>query len=183
MDIRPYFKALNGKDRQKQFEAIKVISKETESKVTWAYSYWDQLEKDLEHKKGNRQVLAVKFLSNLAISDSRQKIFETFEKIKDVTESETAATQREALSYIWRIALAGPKQQTMIVNYLIERYEAAAINSQFRMLKTDLLVSLQKIYLSTNDESLKETIDDLINQETDLKQYKQTLKAIEKIEL
>ncbi len=180
MDIRPHFKNLDVKDRQKQKDALKAILSESEHEVHWVYNYWDQLEADLNSNNGTKQLRSVQNLSNLALSDKKRKIFETFEKMKNVIESDTATTEREAMTYIWRIALAGPKQREMIETYLVDRYNNDDLS---KMVKTNILVSLKKIALSIEDDEFNERLETLINDEIDLKQYKQNMKALERVEL
>lgn len=183
MNIKLHFKNLTARDRQKQTDSYNRLLEITQEPVVWSYDYWDKLEQDLSSTNGNDQLRAVELLSNLAISDPKRRMFETFDKIKQVTESDTATTQREAMTYIWRIALAGKKQQDMVEEYLLKRYHNEKNEKLTKMLKTNILVSLKKIALSINDEDFSERLEILINEETDLKQYKQNIKALDRVEL
>ncbi len=178
MDIRPYFKNLDAKDRQKQKEALEIILKESEQEVHWVYNYWDKLEADLKNPNGTQQLRSVQILSNLALSDKKRRIFETFEIMKNVIESDTATTEREAMTYIWRIALAGPKQLEMIEEYLTERYNDESLP---KMMRTSILVSLKQIAVRINNEEFNDRLEQLINSEYDIKQYKQNIKALDRI--
>ncbi|MFB5661140.1 hypothetical protein [Alteribacillus sp. HJP-4] len=167
-----HFGNLQSKNRNEQYEAFQAIMTATENKVDWAYEVWDELKEDLTHKDQHRRARAAQFLSNLALSDPENRIMEDFPAIEAVTRDDKFVTARHSLQAIWRIGLAGDEQKQMVVDSLENRYLQSGEEANYTLIRYDIIKDLRNLYRATNDESIKEKAETLIEKEEDPKYRK-----------
>jgi hypothetical protein len=120
--IRTHLDNIWSEDGQLQNKAYSTLMDKTEKPVDWAYEAWDELVEGLTHKDNHVRAIAAQLLANLAKSDPKGRIFKDFDKLLNVTKDERFVTARHCLQSLWKIGLAGKKQQQLVVNGLEKRY-------------------------------------------------------------
>ena len=97
-------------DRVRQNQAYNYILEATDKSVNWAYEVWDELLANLSHKDNHNRAIAAQILSNLAKSDPKNRILKDFDKLLAVTKDERFVTARHCLQSLWKVGVAGNKQ-------------------------------------------------------------------------
>jgi hypothetical protein len=85
---------------------------------------------------------------------------------------ERFVTARHCLQSIWKVGLAGKKQQQMVVDGLGKRFEECATEKNCTLIRYDIIVDLQNLYHVSRDEAIKEKALELIELEDDEKYKK-----------
>ncbi|QGH33805.1 hypothetical protein GI584_07135 [Gracilibacillus salitolerans] len=170
--IKTYFTQLEEKDRNQQYEAYQHLIAEMKSEVDWAYDVWDQLVEDLTDNDAHKRSRAAQFLSYLAISDRENRILEDFEKVWQVTYDDKFVTARHTLQVIWRIGLAGEKQELLVIDALATRYKTCTDEKNYTLIRNDIIQNLHHFYLETQIENIKHIAMELIELENDPKYQK-----------
>ncbi len=164
--------SLFSEDRELQNKAYSFLMEETEKPVDWAYEVWDKLLGGLKHKDNHVRAIASQLLANLAKSDSDGRMFKDFDRLLAVTMDERFVTARHCLQSIWKVGLAGKKQQQMVVDGLEKRFEECATEKNCTLIRYDIIVDLQNLYHVSRDEAIKEKALELIELEDDEKYKK-----------
>jgi HEAT repeat protein len=159
-------------DGDLQNKAYNALMKATDTPVDWAYEAWDDLVAGLKHKDNHVRAIAAQLLSNLAKSDPRNRMQKTFPKLLEVTKDERFVTARHCLQSLWKIGVAGRKQQKMVVYGLAGRFDECAAEKNCTLIRYDICQSLRNIYDEVKDESIREKAVSLIETEPDLKYRK-----------
>jgi hypothetical protein len=167
-----YFENLEAEDKNLQFEAFGNIKAATNEKVDWAYEVWDQLKDWLTDRDNHRRSRAAQFLSRLAISDPEKRMLNDFPALWEVTKDPKFVTARHSLQSIWRVGLAGPEQQEMVVKSLVDRFVNGAEEKNYTLIRFDIIQCLRNLYDEIKDEELKRIALDLIEKEEDPKYKK-----------
>ena len=114
---------LHSEERELQNEAFTNIIEATERPVEWAYEAWDELLRMLTDKDNHERAIGAQVLCNLAArSDPKGRILRDFPALLAVTRDERFVTARHTLQAIWKVGLAGKKQQKMVVDGLEGRF-------------------------------------------------------------
>ena len=93
----PYKKLLGNlrsPDPDQQNYAFQSLRKATDSPVDWAYEVWDDLLRTLADGDNRQRSIAVQVLSNLAKSDSQQRMLKDLSALLKVTKDERFVTAR-----------------------------------------------------------------------------------------
>lgn len=175
--IKADFDNLSSKDKNVQYEAFTNILTATQQKVDWAYDVWDQLIEALTHPNHHTRSRAAQFLANLAISDAEERMLNDFPDLWKVTYDSKFVTARHTLQSIWRVGLAGPKQQKMVMSYFEDRYIKCTEEKNYTLIRFDLLQSLKRLYDEVKDEAIKQKALELIELEEDEKYRKKYAKV------
>ncbi|RPJ26230.1 MAG: hypothetical protein EHM33_12340 [Chloroflexi bacterium] len=158
-------------DRGVQNKAFTHILKETEKPVDWAYEAWDELLANLSHKDNHNRAIASQILCNLAKSDPKDRILKDFDKLLTVTKDERFVTARHCLQALWKVGVAGKKQQKAYLEGLERRFEECSTEKNSTLIRYDILQSMRNVYGVLKDEKIKAKALKLIESETDL-QYR-----------
>ncbi len=164
------------KDKAAQNAAYTYLMAATETPVDWAYAAWDNLVAGLTDPDNKVRAISSQVLCQLAISDPENRMAADFPALLAVTKDERFVTARHCLQALWRVGLAGPKQQKMLVNGLEQRFHTCLGEKNYTLIRFDIIQGLRHLYDETNDESLRETAVTLINSETDAKYRKKYAK-------
>ena len=159
-------------DRQLQNEALAHILKETDKPVDWAYEVWDELLANLTHKDNHNRAIAAQVLCNLAKSDPKNRMLKDFDKLLAVTKDERFVTARHCMQALWKIGVAGKKQQKIYMEELENRFQECITEKNCTLIRYDILQSMRNVYDVVKDERIKETALALIETEADSKYRK-----------
>src|ERR1051325_9438336 len=159
-------------DRQLQNDAFAHILKETDKPVDWAYEVWDELLANLTHKDNHNRAIAAQVLCNLAKSDSKNRMLKDFDKLLAVTKDERFVTARHCMQALWKIGVAGKKQQKIYMEELENRFQECITEKNCTLIRYDILQSMRNVYDVVKDERIKETALALIETEADSKYRK-----------
>ena len=159
-------------DRDKQNQAYYYILEATDKSVDWAYEVWDELLANLSHKDNHNRAIAAQILSNLAKSDPENRILKDFDKLLTVTKDERFVTARHCLQSLWKVAIAGTKQQKIYMEGLERRFKECITEKNCTLIRYDILQSIRNVYDAVKDEKIREKALELIETEEDLKYRK-----------
>jgi hypothetical protein len=140
--------------------------------VDWAYEAWDEIVEGLTHKDNHVRAICGQLLANLAKSDPKGRIFKDFDKLLAVTRDERFVTARHTMQNIWKVGLAGKKQQQLVVNGLELRFKECLKEKNCTLIRYDIQVALHNLYTATTSSEIKEKALELIELEKDAKYKK-----------
>jgi len=171
---RTHFDNLWSEDRQLQNDAYTYILKATDKPVNWAYEAWDELLTQLTHKDNHNRAIAAQILCNLAKSDPTERILKDFGKLLNVTKDERFVTARHCMQSLWKVGVAGKKQQKKYMEGLEDRFKECIAEKNCTMIRYDILQSMRNVYdaQAVKDEKIKTKALELIETEEDLKYRK-----------
>jgi hypothetical protein len=170
--IRSKMDAIFTGDGDAQFKAYDYLMKESEKPVSWAYDVWDEVVSGFTHKDNHVRAICGQLLANLAKSDPKGRIFKDFDKLLAVTRDEKFVTARHTMQNIWKVGLAGKKQQQLVVNGLELRFKECVKEKNCTLIRYDINVALRNLYDATTSSEIKEKALELIELEKDLKYKK-----------
>ncbi len=170
--IRTHLDNIRSEDGQLQSKAYFALMEKTEKPVDWAYEAWDELIEGLTHKDNHVRAITSQLLANLAKSDPKGRMLKDFDKLINVTRDERFVTARHCLQALWKVGLAGRKQQELVVHGLEKRYEECVTEKNCTLIRSDIIQDLRNLYGAVNDEAIKEKALALIETEADLKYHK-----------
>lgn len=167
--IRRNLDDLWSEDRQLQNDAFTTMLHITEKPVGWAYDVWDELLANLTHKDNHNRAIAAQVLCNLAKSDPKNRMVQDFDKLLAVTKDERFVSARHCLQALWKVGVAGRKQQKLYMEGLENRFQECTLEKNCTLIRYDILQSMQNVYDVVKDEKIKETALALIETEEDPK--------------
>lgn len=159
-------------NRELQNQAYHDMLEATSSPVDWAYEVWDQVVAQLQHKDNHNRSIAAQLLCNLAKSDPAGRLFTDFPALLAVTRDERYVTARHSLQALWKVGLAGAKQQEVVVKALERRFAECITEKNWTLIRYDIIEGLQRLYDATKDETVKAKALALIATEPDEKYRK-----------
>lgn len=159
-------------DKEIQNKAFLNILKTTDKPVDWAYDVWDEMVESLTHKDNHRRAIAAQVLCNLAKSDPKERILKDFAALLAVTKDERFVTARHCMQSLWKVGVAGKKQQKLLVDGLAGRFKECITEKNCTLIRYDIIQSLRNVYDETGDEKVKMKALELIETEDDLKYRK-----------
>jgi hypothetical protein len=163
---------LRSEDRELQNSAFTYILQVTDHSVDWAYEAWDDLVKDLHHKDNHVRAIAAQALCNLAKSDPIYWMQKDFAALLAVTKDERFVTARHCMQALWKVGVAGKKQQKLVVDGLAGRFAECITEKNCTLIRYDILQSLRNIYDVVKDEKIREKALELIETEENIKYRK-----------
>lgn len=159
-------------DRDRQNQAYYHILAATDKPVDWAYEVWDELLANLSHKDNHNRAIAAQVISNLAKSDPKNRILKDFDKLLAVTKDERFVTARHCLQSLWKVGVAGKKQQRVYMEGLERRFRECIIEKNFTLIRYDIIQSMRNVHDAVKDAKVKEKALELIEIEEDPKYRK-----------
>ncbi len=169
---RTQFDNLWSEDRQLQNDAFTAILKVTDKPVDWAYEVWDELLANLTHKDNHNRAIAAQVLCNLAKSDPKNRMPKDFDRLLAVTKDERFVTARHCMQALWKVGMAGKKQQKVYREGLENRFRECITEKNCTLIRYDILQSMRNVYDIVKDIRIKETALALIETEKDAKYRK-----------
>ena len=163
---------LRSDDRARQNKAFTEVLQATERTVDWAYEVWDEMVSALRHADNHVRAISAQVLCNLAKSDPKGRMLKDFDALLAVTRDERFVTARHCLQSLWKIGIAGKKQQKKVVDGLVRRFEECIAEKNGTLIRYDILQGLRRLYDQTRDDSIRVTALRLVEAEVDLKYRK-----------
>ena len=160
------------KDAGIRYDSFKYLIDISKEPVDWAYEIWDDLLKLSEEGDNHQRTIAVQLLANLAKSDPKERIVKDMGILMKVTRDEKFVTARHSLQSLWKIAVAGKKQQHKITGLLADRFQDCVKEKNCRLVRYDIVEVFRKIYDVVKDESVMKKATGLIETEKDDKYRK-----------
>ena len=179
----PYKKLLGNlrsPDPDQQNYAFQSLLKATDSPVDWAYEVWDDLLRTLADGNNRQRSIAAQVLSNLAKSDSQQRMLRDLSALLKVTKDERFVTARHCLQSLWKVGLAGEPQRKALLKGLEARFKECKVEKNCTLIRYDILVVLRRVFDLVNDEEIRLTAERLMATEKDLKYRKKYATVLRK---
>ena len=95
-----------------------------------------------------------------------------FDALLAVTKDERFVTARHCMQALWKVGVAGKKQQKIYMEGLEHRFKECITEKNCTLIRYDILQSMQNVYNAVKDEKIKEKTLELIETEEDLKYRK-----------
>jgi hypothetical protein len=169
---RTNFDNIYSDDATLQNKAYNDLMKATNKPVDWAYEAWDGLLTGLTHQDNHVRAITAQLLCHLAKSDPKNRMLKDFPKLLKVTKDERFVTARHCMQSLWKVGVAGKKQQKMVVNGLAGRFKECIKEKNGTLIRYDICESLRNIYDVTEDETIRAKALELIETEEDSKYRK-----------
>lgn len=159
-------------DGELQFQAYNSLIAATDQPVDWAYEAWDELLAGLTDPDNHVRAIAGQLLSNLAKSDSKNRMAQDLDKLVAVTKDKRFVTARHIMQSLWKVGVAGKKQQKAYMSALEQRFNECSNEKNCTLIRYDIMVSMRNVYDVNKDESVKKKALELLETEPDLKYRK-----------
>jgi hypothetical protein len=170
--VRTNLDNLWSENRELQNKAFTSILKATDKPVDWAYEAWDELLAELTHKDNHNRAIAAQVLCNLANSDPKERLLKDFGRLLAVTKDERFVTARHCMQALWKVGVAGKKQQKIYMEGLERRFKECIREENCTLIRYDILQSMRNVYDTVKDEKIREKALEMIETEEDLKYRK-----------
>lgn len=164
---RTHLDHIQSKDKELQNKAYFFILNVTEKRVDWAYDIWDEMLASLTHKDNHVRAIAAQVLCNLAKSDPMERILKDFDSLLEVTRDDRFVTARHCMQALWKVGVAGKKQQKAYMEGLELRYKECIAEKNTTLIRYDILQSMHNVYDRVKDEKIKKKALELIELEED----------------
>ena len=163
---------LRSPDPHRQNYAFQALLKASASPVDWVYEVWDDLLHTLVDGDNRQRSIAAQVLSNLAKSDSQQRMPKDLPALLQVTRDERFVTARHCLQSLWKVGIAGEPQRKALLMGLATRFKECSAEKNCTLIRYDILVVLRRVFDLVNDEQIRLTAERLMTMEEDLKYRK-----------
>jgi hypothetical protein len=170
--IQTQIENIRSKDPDLQNKAYNYILNLTDKPVDWAYEVWDEMVEGLTHKDNHVRAISAQVLSNFAKSDPKNRMLKDFDKLLAVTKDERFVTARHCLQSLWKVGVAGKKQQKVYMDGLEQRFKECINEKNCTLIRYDILQSMRNVYDAVKDENIRGKALELIETEADLKYRK-----------
>ena len=175
--IEEFFTTLDSKDNNLRYEAFKKLLALTEQNVSWVYDYWQILVDKLSSENSFQRSIGLLLLANLTRSDSEDKFSEIIERYLSFFEDDKFITSRQCIQNVWKIAVNKEACKEKIVNALKNAYFSNLhLTRNEKLIKQDVIFSLNRISEFYKDKTLAKDIDDFISRED--KKLAKSLQAV-----
>lgn len=171
-NIRTQIENIRSEDGELQNKAFTYILDVTDKPVNWAYEVWDEMLEGLTHKDNHVRAISAQVLSNLAKSDPKNRMRKDFDKLLAVTKDDRFVTARHCMQSLWKVGVAGKKQQKIYMDGLEHRFKECITERNCTLIRYDILQSFRNVYDAVKDEKIREKALELIETEEDLKYRK-----------
>ena len=170
--IQTQIENIRSKNPDLQNKAYNYILNLTDKPVDWAYEVWDEMIEGLTHRDNHVRAISAQVLSNLAKSDPKNRMLKDFDKLLAVTKDERFVTARHCIQSMWKVGVAGKKQQKVYMDGLERRFKECINEKNCTLIRYDILQSFRKVYDKIKDEKIRENALELIETEDDIKYRK-----------
>lgn len=176
------FNIILSNDKKARQQAYLRLMQATNEKVDWAYDVWDKLKELLKNGDNHQRSIAAQLLSNLTKSDPNNKMSDDLQLLFKATKDEKFVTARHTLQNLWRVVIGTSEIKDKLIAGLEKRFKECQSEKNCTLIRYDISVVLRKIYNHTKDDFIIETVEKLIDYETDqkyAKKYKSAWKDVE----
>lgn len=171
-EIRASVENIRSQDKDLRNKAYFQLLEATDEPVGWAYEIWDEMVEGLTHKDNHVRAISAQVLCSLAKSDPKNRMLKDFGKLLAVTRDERFVTARHCMQSLWKVGVAGEKQNKMYMAGLEHRFRECASEKNCTLIRYDIIQSMRNVYEATGNEQIKKKALELIGTETDLKYRK-----------
>lgn len=171
-NISTHVENIRSEDKELQNEAYSRLLEATDEPVGWAYEIWEEMLDGLTHRDNHVRAISAQVLANLARSDPKNRMLKDFEKLLQVTKDEMFVTARHCLQSLWKVGVAGKKQQEVYMEGLEHRFHECLSEKNWSLIRFDILQSMRSVYDAVMDEKIRIKALELIETEEDLKYRK-----------
>lgn len=179
--IDKLFIDLESKNGKIRYNALQELIKMSDTKVTWIYYKWFILLKKLSSDNSYQRSIGLMLLANLAKSDNENRIGEIIDKYIVFFNDEKFITSRQCIQNVWKIAITNEYNCSRIIKELENTYfENIYLKTHGNLIKEDVIFSLFQVYKYSNDILILNKINELIENETDIKLIKTLKKTLTK---
>jgi hypothetical protein len=177
--IDKLFSDLESKDDNYRYSALKELLAITDNKVPWVYDKWFILTEKLSSENSYQRSIGLMLLANISKSDAENRISTILDKYLEFFEDEKFITSRQCIQNVWKVAFPHDSNRFKIIRQLENSYFGNNhLSKHGNLIKQDIIASLYNIYQNTNDKSLLNKINSLIDSEIDTKLQKSLYKII-----
>ncbi|ONI76324.1 hypothetical protein ALI144C_37345 [Actinosynnema sp. ALI-1.44] len=170
--VHQYLDDIQSSDRGARNSAYEAIIEVTENRVDWAYDVWDEVVSAMAHKDNQVRSIASQILCNLAKSDPEERIVKDFPALLKVTKDDRFVTARHCLQSLWKVGVAGPRQQETWLKGMKRRFSECAEEKNWSLIRYDIIQSMRNVYDVAEDDKIKKAAEKLIESESDDKYRK-----------
>ena len=170
--IRTNMDNIRSAGRAAQGQAFQELMAASDKPVAWAYDAWNELLADLTDKDNRVRAIAAQVLCNLAKSDPKGRMLKDFDALLAVTKDERFVTARHCMQSLWKVGVAGPKQQKKYMDGLSRRFAECSMEKNCTLIRYDILQSMRNVYDGVKDEKIRAKALALIDTEDDAKYRK-----------
>ena len=176
--IDELFGILESKDDKIRYNAFKELLEITHRNVSWVYDKWDILIDKLASDNSYQRSIGLMLLANLSKSDSENKVSSVLNNFFEHFNDEKFITSRQCIQNVWKTAIYNDYNRKKVIGELEKTYyDNIHLNKHGNLIKQDVVMSLNQIYLHTNEIAIQDMVNDLIDNEIDEK-LKKSLKKI-----
>jgi hypothetical protein len=170
--LKAHFDNIWSEDSALQNEGYSNVLAATDKPVDWAYEVWDRLLAGLTHKDNHVRAITAQVLSGLAKSDPQERILKDYDTLLAVTKDPRFVTARHTMQSLWKVGVAGKKQQAKYLEGMERRFRECISEKNCTMIRFDICVSMRNVCDVVKDEAIKEKSLALIETEEDVKYKK-----------
>lgn len=163
--IRHHLDNLYSKDAEARYHSFQYLLEITNDPVDWADIAWDDL-MALLHGDNHQRAVAVQLLSNLSKSEPMRAL-SSLDQIMKITHDKRFVTARHALQALWKIGVASPALQHLVLHKLRDRFFECEKENECTMIRYDIIEVLRKMYDTIPTEKIKSLALELIEKEPD----------------
>lgn len=163
---------IHAADGELQFQAYNSLIAATDKPVDWAYEAWDELLAGLTDPDNHVRAISAQVLCNLAKSDPKNRMLKDMDALVTVTQDERFVTARHCMQSLWKVGVAGKKQQKKLLEGLEKRFQECSAEKNCTLIRYDIIVSLKQMYDVVMDEAIRKKALAWIETEPDLKYRK-----------
>jgi hypothetical protein len=124
---------------------------------------------NLSHKDNHNRAIAAQVLCNLAKSDPKSRMVKDFPALLAVTRDKRFVTARHCMQSLWKVGVAGKKQQKILMDGLAYRFNECITEKNCTLIRYDIIQSLRNVYDEVKDENIRAAALELIETDTDPK--------------
>ncbi len=150
------------------YEVKQSILRVTDERAS-AYEVWEDLVEKLVHQDIHQRAIAAQVVSNLAKSDSENRMLNDFEALLTVTKDEKFNAARHILQPMSKVGLAGKRQRQMVVDALVQRFNDCRTETSGSPVRSNILEGLHKPNGQTVAQEIKDKALASIDSEEDEK--------------
>ena len=170
--IQGHWAHLWSTDRAAQNQSFFALLEATNQPVDWAYEVWDELVGQFTHADNHNRAIAAQLLCSLAKSDPEIRMLSELPALLALTKDARFVTARHCMQSLWKIGVAGKRQQQQLVRGLEIRFRECITEKNGTLIRSDILQSLRNVYDVVHDEEIRLVAQSLIDLETDAKYRK-----------
>lgn len=176
-NIETLFQNLSSKDDKTRYPSFMELLKRTDTKVEWPYLAWHELVEKLSSPNSFQRSIGFMLLMNLYKSDTEKRLHSIVPQLLSMLNDEKLITARQCLQTIWKIGLENDSIQVRIMDALENTfYENPHVSKNPKLIKSDIIGSLNQLYQSSKKQSIRSLIIKLIDSELDEKLKKELKK-------